>query len=104
MEALHRCLILTETSYMQAILPFCLIILAEGKLAMKTYELVQHHVLICREYLGWFIDLWHKISGNLDVLGKNRLHIRIQQEKSYQNDELFFLGFEKFIKMQASVI
>ena len=38
------------------------------------------------------------------MLGKNGLHIRIQQEKSYQNDELFFLGFEKVLKMQASVI
>jgi len=38
------------------------------------------------------------------VLGKNGLHIRIQQEKSYQKDELFFLGFEKVIKMQVSVI
>ena len=38
------------------------------------------------------------------MLGKNGLYIRIQQEKSYQNDELFFLGFEKVLKMQASVI
>ena len=37
-------------------------------------------------------------------MGKNGLHIRIQQEKSYQNDELLFLGFEKVLKMQASVI
>ena len=36
--------------------------------------------------------------------GKNGLHIRTQQEKSYQNYELFFLGFEKVLKMQASVI
>ena len=36
--------------------------------------------------------------------GKNCLDIRNQQEKSYQNDELFFLGFEKVQKMQASVI
>ena len=27
------------------------------------------------------------------MLGKNDYHIRIQQEKSYQNDELSFLGF-----------
>ena len=26
------------------------------------------------------------------------------RKKSYQNDELFFLGFEKVLKMQASVI
>ena len=38
------------------------------------------------------------------MLGKNGLHIRIQQEKSYQNDKLFYLGFEKVLKMQASVI
>ena len=36
--------------------------------------------------------------------GKNGLDIRNQQEKSYQNDELLFLGFEKVKKMQASVI
>ena len=35
----------------------------------------------------------------MDVLGKNGLHIRIQQEKSYQNDKLFYLGFEKVIKI-----
>ena len=29
---------------------------------------------------------------------KNGLGIRNQQEKSYQNDELFFLGFWKFLK------
>ena len=38
------------------------------------------------------------------MLGKNGLHIRIQQEKSYQKDELFFLGFEEVLKMQASVV
>ena len=37
------------------------------------------------------------------MLGKNGLHIRIQQDKSYQIVELFFLGFEKVLKMQASV-
>ena len=42
--------------------------------------------------------------GNLDVLGHNGLYIRIRQEKNNQNDELFFLGFEKVSKMQASVI
>ena len=36
--------------------------------------------------------------------GKNGLEIRNQQVKSYQNDELFFLGFEKVEKMQAGVI
>ena len=35
---------------------------------------------------------------------KNGIHIRIQQEKSYQNYEFFFLGFEKVSKKQASVI
>ena len=40
----------------------------------------------------------------MDVLGKIGLHIRIQQEKSYQKDEIFFLGSEKVLKMQASVI
>ena len=38
------------------------------------------------------------------MLGKIGLHICIQQEKNYQNDELFFLGFEKVLKLQASVI
>ena len=38
------------------------------------------------------------------MLGKKDLHMRIQLEKSYQNDELFFLGFQKVLKMQASVI
>ena len=38
------------------------------------------------------------------MLGEIGLHIRIQQEKSYQNDELVFLGFEKVLKMQVSVI
>ena len=38
------------------------------------------------------------------MLGKNGLHIRIQQEETYQNVELFFLLFEKVLKMQASVI
>ena len=38
------------------------------------------------------------------MLGKNDLHIRIQQEKSYQIDEFFCLGFEKVLEMRASVI
>ena len=38
------------------------------------------------------------------MLGKNGFHIRIQHEKSYQNDEVFFLGFEKVLKVQASAI
>ena len=38
------------------------------------------------------------------MLGKKGLNIRIQQEKCYQNEELFLLGFEKVIKMQSSVI
>ena len=36
--------------------------------------------------------------------GKNGLDIRNQQEKSYQNEELFFLGFEKVRSMQASEV
>ena len=36
--------------------------------------------------------------------GKNGLDSRNQQDKSYQNDELFLFGFEKALKMQASVI
>ena len=36
--------------------------------------------------------------------GKSSFKNRIQQEKSYQSDELFFLGFEKVLKMQASVM
>ena len=61
-------------------------------------------ILIKNSYLGWFLDLWHKISGNLDVLAKKGLHIRIQQEKNHQNDQLLYLGFEKVLKMQASDI
>ena len=38
------------------------------------------------------------------MLGKNCLNIRLQLEKSYQNEELFLLRFEKVLKMQASVI
>ena len=38
------------------------------------------------------------------MFGKNALRIRIQEEKSFQNNELFFLGFEKVIKIQAGVI
>ena len=30
--------------------------------------------------------------------GKNDLDVRNQQKKCYQNDELFFLGFEKSLK------
>ena len=62
--------------------------------------------LICNKnsWLEWFLDLWLKISRNLDVLGKNGLYIRIQQEKSNEIDELFFMGFEKVLKMQASII
>ena len=36
--------------------------------------------------------------------GKNGLNIHIQQEKTYQNDALFILGFEKVLKMKSSVI
>ena len=36
--------------------------------------------------------------------GKNGLDIRNQQEKTYQKDELFFMGFEKVEKMEASVM
>ena len=35
--------------------------------------------------------------------GKNGLDIHNQQEKGYQNVELFFLRFEKVLKIQASV-
>ena len=35
---------------------------------------------------------------------KNGLDIRNQQENRFQNDDLFFLGFGKVLKMQASVI
>ena len=37
------------------------------------------------------MDLQREISGDLDMLGRNGLNIRVQQEKNYQNDELFFL-------------
>ena len=35
---------------------------------------------------------------------KNGLNICFQQEKSYQNEDLFYMGFEKVLKMQVSVI
>ena len=37
------------------------------------------------------------------MLGKSGLRIRIQQDKGYRNDQFFLLGFEKVLKMQASV-
>ena len=40
----------------------------------------------------------------MDVQRKNGLDICNQQEKSYQNVELFYLGIEKVRKMQVSVI
>ena len=40
----------------------------------------------------------------MDVLGEIGLNVRIQQEKLCQNDELFFLGSEKVLKIQAIVI
>ena len=42
--------------------------------------------------------------GKSGRAGKNGLDIRIQQKKSYQIDEIFFSGFEEYLKMQASVI
>ena len=59
--------------------------------------------LIKNRYLGWFLHIRHKVSGDMDVLGKAGLHIRNQQEKSYQNDELFFLEYEKVLRMQTRV-
>ena len=38
------------------------------------------------------------------MLGKIGLNICIQQGKGYQNDDLFSMGFESVLKMQASVI
>ena len=52
--------------------------------------------LIKKNYLWWFLELWHKISGNLDLLGKSGLHTRIQQEKNYENDELFSCDLKSF--------
>ena len=40
----------------------------------------------------------------MDVRGKNGSNIHIQQKKSYQSDELFFMGFENAVKIRASVI
>ena len=37
------------------------------------------------------------------MVGKNGLNIYIQQKKCYQNGKLFVSGFEKVLKMQASV-
>ena len=36
--------------------------------------------------------------------GKFGLNIRIRQEKIYQNNVLFFVGFEKVLKIQVGVI
>ena len=60
--------------------------------------------LIKNSHSGLFLHTWHKILDNLDVLGKKGLHKRIQQAKSYQINGLFFLGFEKVLNLQASVI
>ena len=38
------------------------------------------------------------------MLGNIGLHIFIHQEKGYHNDELFFLGLGKVLKLQAIVI
>ena len=38
------------------------------------------------------------------MLERDCLNIRIQQEKSNQNDQFLILVFEKVLKMQASVI
>ena len=38
------------------------------------------------------------------MLGKIGLNIRIEQEKRYQNNRIFFLGFETVSEMRASVI
>ena len=42
--------------------------------------------------------------GRSGPVGKNDLNICIVKEKSYQNDELFFMGIEMVLKLQASVI
>ena len=44
------------------------------------------------------------MSRDLDVLGKSGLNIRINQEKNYQNDELFFFAFVEVLKMQARIM
>ena len=51
--------------------------------------------------IGIFCYLQH--SGNLDVLEKKWFTYSYSTEKSYKKDELFFLGFEKVLKMQVSV-
>ena len=51
--------------------------------------------IVCYLKNHHYLELQHKTQGELNVLGKNGLHIRIQQETIYRNDELFFLGIEK---------
>ena len=68
------------------------------------------HRGFCPRWLfdGWLMTRWLLSGGFLRGLltgyRKNGLNIRIQQEKNYQNDELFLLWFEKVLKMQGSVI
>ena len=44
----------------------------------------------------WFLNVCHKILEHLSVMGKNGVHIRIQQDKNYLNIEIkscvFFTG------------
>ena len=52
---------------------------------MKNF--IKHKVIAIEIYLHLltFLDFWQKISGKLDVIGKNGFDIRVKQEKSYQN-------------------
>ena len=50
------------------------------------------------------LNIWHKILGNPHRLGKNGLHIPLQQEKSYRNDELFFFGIWKSFKNAGQLL
>ena len=45
-----------------------------------------------------------KNFGKFGRAGKKQFTNFNQPEKSYQNDESLFLGFEKVVKMQASVM
>ena len=50
-------------------------------------NLIKHKVIAKKIYLflWYFWDIWHKIPGKLDVIGKNGFDICVQQEKNYQN-------------------
>ena len=69
---------------------------------LKLFDIFGINTNWIQQYRAFF-NLKHKKPGDLDVLGKNSLNIRFKQEQNTQRDELFFLGFEKGLKMQVSM-